>query len=65
MCWRPKGVAVVIEAAHQCMTTRGIHKPGTMMVTSRMLGAFRDDPSTRREFLAMIGTPGQTGLTNV
>jgi GTP cyclohydrolase I len=51
---QPKGVAVVIEAAHQCMTTRGIHKPGVTMVTSRMLGAFRDDPSTRREFLSMI-----------
>jgi GTP cyclohydrolase I len=50
----PKGVAVVIEAAHQCMTTRGVHKHGVAMVTSRMLGAFRDDPSTRREFLAMI-----------
>ncbi|NGM21354.1 GTP cyclohydrolase I FolE [Roseomonas stagni] len=54
---KPKGVAVVIEAQHQCMTTRGIHKPGVSMVTSRMLGAFRDDPSTRREFLAMIGSP--------
>jgi GTP cyclohydrolase IA len=53
---QPKGVAVVIEAAHQCMTTRGIHKPGVTMVTSRMLGAFRDDASTRREFLAMIGS---------
>jgi GTP cyclohydrolase I len=53
---RPKGVAVVIEAAHQCMTTRGIHKPGVTMVTSRMVGAFRDDPSTRREFLSMIGS---------
>lgn len=53
----PKGVAVVIEAAHQCMTTRGIHKPGVVMVTSRMLGAFREDPSTRREFLAMVGNP--------
>jgi GTP cyclohydrolase IA len=52
---RPKGVAVVIEAAHQCMTTRGVHQPGVSMVTSRLLGAFRDDPSTRREFLAMIG----------
>jgi GTP cyclohydrolase I len=52
---KPKGVAVVIEAAHQCMTTRGIHKPGVTMVTSRMLGAFRDDPSTRREFLSIIG----------
>ncbi|MBY0329544.1 MAG: GTP cyclohydrolase I FolE [Acetobacteraceae bacterium] len=56
---KPKGVAVVIEAAHQCMTTRGVHKPGVTMVTSRMLGAFRDDPSTRREFLAMIA--GQRG----
>ena len=51
---QPKGVAVVIEAVHQCMTTRGIHKTGVSMVTSRMLGAFRDDPSTRREFLSMI-----------
>ena len=57
---QPKGVAVVIEAAHQCMTTRGVHKPGVTMVTSRMLGAFREDPSTRREFLAMIG--GQRGV---
>ncbi len=55
---QPRGVAVVIEAGHQCMTTRGIHKPGTTMVTSRMLGAFRDDPSTRRELLAMIGGHG-------
>ena len=54
---QPKGVAVVVEAAHQCMTTRGVHKPGVTMTTSRMLGAFRDDPSTRREFLALIGYP--------
>ncbi len=53
----PKGVAVVLEATHQCMTTRGVHKSGVSMVTSRMLGAFRDDPTTRREFLAMIGNP--------
>jgi GTP cyclohydrolase IA len=51
----PRGVAVVIEAAHQCMTTRGVHKLGVTMVTSRMLGAFRDNPTTRREVLAMIG----------
>ena len=57
---QPKGVAVVIEAAHQCMTTRGIHKPGVTMVTSRMLGAFRDDANTRRELLAMIGSRGTT-----
>lgn len=54
---QPRGVGVVIEAAHQCMTTRGIRKPGVSMVTSRMLGSFRDDPATRREFLAMIGSP--------
>ncbi|MBM3536925.1 MAG: GTP cyclohydrolase I FolE [Alphaproteobacteria bacterium] len=54
---QPKGVAVVIEAAHQCMTTRGVHKAGVTMVTSRMLGAFRDDQATRREFLAIIGNP--------
>jgi GTP cyclohydrolase I len=54
---KPKGVAVVIEAAHQCMTTRVVHKPGVSMVTSRMLGVFRTDPSTRREVLSMIGTP--------
>ena len=52
----PKGVAVVVDAAHQCMTTRGVHKPGVSMVTSRMLGLFRTNPSTRREFLAMIGS---------
>ena len=51
----PKGVAVVVEAEHQCMTTRGVQKPGVSMVTSTMLGAFRDDASTRREFLAFIG----------
>ena len=51
---KPKGVAVVIEAAHQCMTTRGIRKPGVSMVTSRMLGALRSDARARQEFLAMI-----------
>ena len=60
---QPKGVAVVIEAAHQCMTTRGVHKPGVTMITSRMLGAFRDSPATRREFMALIQSP-HTGLTN-
>ena len=53
----PKGVAVVIEAAHQCMTTRGVHKTGVTMVTSTMLGAFRENDVTRREFLAVIGNP--------
>jgi len=51
----PKGVGVVIEASHQCMTTRGIHKSGVSMVTSQMLGAFRKDARTRSEFLQMIG----------
>jgi len=54
---QPKGVAVVIEAAHQCMTTRGVHKTGVTMVTSTMLGAFRDNSDTRREFLNIIGNP--------
>ena len=53
---QPKGVAVIIEAAHQCMTTRGVHQPGVTMVTSRMLGSFRDNAETRRELLTMIGT---------
>jgi GTP cyclohydrolase I len=53
----PKGVAVVIEATHQCMTTRGVHKPGVTMVTSTVHGAFRTNPSTRREFLHVIGNP--------
>ena len=61
----PKGVAVVVEAAHQCMTTRGVHKPGVTMVTSRMLGAFRDDPTTRREFLAMIGDPARRHSSDI
>ena len=51
---QPKGVAVMLEAAHQCMSTRGVHKAGTEMVTSRMLGAFRTDPSTRRELLSIV-----------
>jgi GTP cyclohydrolase I len=53
----PRGVAVIIKAAHQCMTTRGVRKPGVSMVTSQMLGAFRDDAKTRREFLAIIHAP--------
>ena len=52
---KPKGVGVVIDATHQCMTTRGIHKSGVSMVTSRMLGTFRKDARTRAEFLRMIG----------
>ncbi len=57
---QPRGVAVVIEAQHQCMTTRGVHKTGVSMVTSRMLGAFRQDPLTRREFLSIIGSPSSS-----
>ena len=53
----PQGVAVVIEASHQCMTTRGVHTHGVTMVTSQMLGLFRRDPRTRQEFLNMIGNP--------
>ncbi len=52
---QPQGVAVVIEAEHQCMTTRGVQKPGVAMVTSRMLGCFRTDAKTRWEFEALIG----------
>ena len=58
----PQGVAVVVEAQHHCMTTRGVHQPGTIMVTSRMLGAFRDDARTRREFLSMIGSPASRAI---
>jgi len=54
---QPKGVAVVIDAAHECMTLRGVHKPGVTMVTSHMLGRFRTDPKTRREFMAIISNP--------
>jgi GTP cyclohydrolase I len=52
---KPKGVGVVIDAVHQCMTTRGIHKSGVSMVTSQMLGTFRNDARTRSEFLGVIG----------
>jgi GTP cyclohydrolase I len=52
----PKGVAVVIEATHQCMTTRGVHKTGVSMVTSQMLGDFRTNAITRREFLDIINS---------
>jgi GTP cyclohydrolase IA len=59
---QPRGVAVVIEAAHECMTTRGVRKSDVVMVTSRMLGAFRDNAITRQEFLAMIGNPASRAL---
>jgi len=55
---KPRGVAVVVEATHQCMTTRGVRKHGVSMITSQLLGHFRSDPRTRAEFLAMIGRAG-------
>ena len=61
---KPHGVAVVTEATHQCMTTRGVHKPGVTMVTSRMLGVFRDHAETRQEFLAAIGMRGAIHVGN-
>lgn len=56
---RPRGVAVVIEAAHMCMTTRGIRKPGVSMVTRRFVGAFKDNSDLRRDFLAQIAAPSE------
>ena len=56
---QPRGVGVVIEATHGCMTTRGVHKRGVSMVTSKMLGGFREDGRTRAEFLQFIGSPGR------
>jgi GTP cyclohydrolase I len=57
---QPRGVGVVVEGAHECMTTRGIHKRGVSMVTSKMLGTFRDDARTRAEFLQFIDVgPGR------
>ena len=53
----PKGVAVVVDASHQCMTTRGIHKTESSTITSRMLGVFRDNPETRSEFMNLINSP--------
>ncbi len=55
----PRGVGVVVEGAHECMTTRGVHKRGVSMVTSKMLGAFRDDARTRAEFLRFIEVGGK------
>ena len=61
---KPHGVAVVAEATHQCMTTRGVHKPGVTMVTSRMLGVFRDHAETRHEFLSAIGMRSAAGVVD-
>jgi GTP cyclohydrolase I len=54
---KPKGVGVIIEAEHQCMTTRGVHKHGVSMITSQLLGQFRSDPRTRSEFMSIVGAP--------
>jgi GTP cyclohydrolase I len=54
---RPEGVGVVIKAVHHCMSARGVHKPGVELVTSRMLGSFRNDPATRQDFLWIAASP--------
>ncbi len=57
---QPRGVGVVIEGSHECMTTRGVHKRGVSMITSKMLGSFREDARTRAEFLQFIDVgPGR------
>ncbi|QOW19564.1 GTP cyclohydrolase I FolE [Lysobacter ciconiae] len=56
---QPRGVGVVIEASHGCMTTRGVHKRGVAMITSKMMGGFREDGRTRAEFLQFIGSPAR------
>jgi GTP cyclohydrolase I len=56
---KPQGVAVVIEASHACMTARGVGTPGVSMVTSRMMGVFRDDERSRKEVLALMGMQGR------
>lgn len=58
----PQGVAVIIESAHECMTTRGVHRPGVSMVTSTMLGVFRENTNTRQELLAMLNRPSACGV---
>jgi GTP cyclohydrolase I len=57
---KPRGVGVVIDAVHQCMTTRGVHKRGVSMITSKMLGTFRADAATRAEFLRFIDIEGRS-----
>ncbi|MBS0959257.1 MULTISPECIES: GTP cyclohydrolase I FolE [Acetobacter] len=58
----PHGVAVIIESAHECMTTRGVHRPGVSMVTSTMLGVFRENVQTRQELMAMLNRPAVSGI---
>ena len=60
---KPRGVGVLIRASHHCMTTRGVHKPDTDLVTSRMLGCFRDDPQLRQEFLALTRLTRPSGFS--
>lgn len=60
----PKGVAVIIDAAHQCMTTRGVHKSETTTITSRLHGLFKSDARTRQEFMTLISSPA-IGNVNV
>jgi GTP cyclohydrolase I len=62
---QPKGVGVILQATHQCISTRGVHKPGVEMVTSRMLGTFRTDPSTRREFLSIVSNNSALNALNL
>jgi GTP cyclohydrolase I len=64
---QPQGVAVVVEGTHGCMTSRGVHQREATMVTSRMLGAFRDHPETRQEFLSAIDLRGtmRSGMRSV
>lgn len=59
---KPRGVAVVVEATHMCMTTRGVQKPGTIMQTSHLLGSFRSDPRTRQEFFSLLKVPQHNTL---
>jgi GTP cyclohydrolase I len=58
---KPRGVGVVVEGVHQCMTTRGVRKQGVAMITSQLLGQFRSDPRTRAEFLNIIGRQSHIG----
>ena len=58
---KPRGVAVVLEGEHHCMSTRGVHKHGVTMVTSRMMGTFKSNSNTRQEFLKLIGNPVSRG----
>jgi len=61
---QPKGAAVVVEAMHQCMTCRGVHKPGVTMQTSHMTGRFRSDPRTRQEFFSLLASPQYRSVTD-